>query len=374
MNSLRMNEGATGQYTTTILDSDSNPIPGASLASLKITLVDEQTKKNINARDGQNALNANHVTIDGSGNLVWEIQKEDSIIVQTRGRFESHVATFEWVTNAGDVGNDEVFLEVLNLGASIALAKVERIRRRLGGSRRMIELQDEDYYEAMQSALDLFNKYLFHQETQYIPKTAATQMVIRYGDDAVAPDVADPYMRSVWRVSFTRPEEAASSRDDPFTLTSQIQNGGYFGGYRSRRGVMAPAGRMGYGDVLFLKTQREVVERITSHEPDWEWDKSLRQLVLFMPSGPYDITIFKAYSHTFQTIPETYDADFLSAAEGYARLMLADQRGKFGQQQPGPTGPIGNDSAVQLERGNKLIDAVTERLRNLPLTNTIEFG
>lgn len=256
-----------------------------------------------------------------------------------------------------------------------------RLKARMGFSARVLEFsahassgEVDHLEEAIQQALDLFNKYLYRTVWAQIPETTETQMVVRFGEDAESPDETDPDLQAVVAVSFTRPAEISASQEDPFTLAARMQGGGYFGGYGGRMGHMAPSGRYGFGDILFYKMQREAVGRVTSNDPDWLWDAHQRLLTLYMPQGPYVITYQKAYPHTLSTLPVNYAADFLKAAEGYARCILADIRGKFGQQIPGPTGGTETDAATQLQRGEKLIDDVEQRLGQMPLVAGVEFG
>src|SRR5262245_61380196 len=67
----------------------------------------------INSRDEQNVLNANNVTIDSSGNLLWSIQPADLAIVGSDTQpYEIHVALFEWTWGSGQKGNKDYGLIV----------------------------------------------------------------------------------------------------------------------------------------------------------------------------------------------------------------------------------------------------------------------
>lgn len=249
----------------------------------------------------------------------------------------------------------------------------QRIKSRLGAGRRILEFSEQtssgefDHLsEAIQQALDLFNKYLFRVEPIFIEETSETNKTVDLsGDDELL---------SVVRVDFTKPSENLQQNEDVFTLAARMQGGGYYGGYGGRMGRMAPAGRYGFGDIAFWKQHDEAVNRITSNDPDWLWDEFNRTLVLAMPQGNYEITYWKAYPYTLANLPNNYVHDFLRAAEGYARIILAEIRGKFGQQIPGPTGGAVTDAAEMRSAGDQMIRQVEERLENLPLNAFPEFG
>lgn len=251
-----------------------------------------------------------------------------------------------------------------------------RIETRLGGGRRVLEFarttasgEYDSLSEAIQQALDLFNKYVFRTEFAFIAEADTS------GKTAMSIDFDDDELLRVVRVDFTKPSETTVNADDVFGLANRIQGGGYYlGGYGGRQGRMAPAGRYGFGDVAFWKQQKEAVGRQTSQEPDWLWDEHNRRLALYIPLGPYEITYEKAYPHTLASLPRNYEADFLKLTEGYARLILADIRGKFGGQIPGATGGVETDAQTQRDRGQQLVEQVEERLRQLPILAGIETG
>ena len=112
-----INELATGRYTAVLVGNDGvTPIPGGTLSSLTLTLYaikSDGTDAIINARNVQNVLNANNVTIDTGGNLVWLIQVGDTTMVENIP-YERHIAVFSWVWPGGS-GNHEVVLVVKQL-------------------------------------------------------------------------------------------------------------------------------------------------------------------------------------------------------------------------------------------------------------------
>ncbi len=119
---IRVTENSNRVITFSLLDSDGAPVPSASLTEATLTLFDWQTSGGgspavgiINARDGQNVLNANDVTIGATdGSVTWTMQPEDNVIVTERRQVERHRAMFHfaWATGLFDY---ELEIEVTNL-------------------------------------------------------------------------------------------------------------------------------------------------------------------------------------------------------------------------------------------------------------------
>ena len=114
-------EETTAIYGTTVQDEDGAGIAAASLTTLTLTLYnkDDTIKTIINTRDGQDVLNANNVTVDGSGVLEWTMQPNDNQIIGTSasvGGDEEHIALFQWTYSGGaKAGKHEVRILVKNL-------------------------------------------------------------------------------------------------------------------------------------------------------------------------------------------------------------------------------------------------------------------
>lgn len=107
-----VNEQTTFLYTCTLKDESGVVIPLSAVSSLTITLYDEDTGAIINSRDGQNALNANNVTLHStSGLLSWIAQPADNAIVtatRVAGSVEKHKVLFKWTWATSKKGNHEL--------------------------------------------------------------------------------------------------------------------------------------------------------------------------------------------------------------------------------------------------------------------------
>ena len=110
-----IDEKETGRYTATVVGSDGvTPLPGATLTTLTLTLYAiKQDGTDQVIRNHVNALNANNVTVDAAGLLVWLVQVTDTTMVEAIP-FERHIALFEWTWPTG-AGKHEVVLLVRNL-------------------------------------------------------------------------------------------------------------------------------------------------------------------------------------------------------------------------------------------------------------------
>ena len=112
-------EKTTPRYTAILTDDQLAPIPAASLLTLTLLLYVIKADGTISYIRGaagvpQNVLNANNVTVDTNGNLVWAIQTTDTTLVEALP-FERHIALWAWTT-ATITGRHELHLVVKNLG------------------------------------------------------------------------------------------------------------------------------------------------------------------------------------------------------------------------------------------------------------------
>lgn len=233
---------------------------------------------------------------------------------------------------------------------------IERLKSRLGGCAMCIELREDcgegavgHWDEIIRQALALVNTRYFLTRTDVLQEESAVQKMLDYGNDKD--------LLTIFRVDFLYPREVSSSEVyDPFRLIG--------------RTLVAGAELRLYpqlGHVWELLHHRGVVHRAYSTEPDWYWDRAERKLYLYMPGGPFDVMIYKAYPFTLETLPASFDFLFMKIAEGYARLTLAQIRGKYGDSIPGPSGPISVDASRQQEWGQRLIDEAQQQMGSVAI-------
>jgi len=96
-------ERTSPRIQATLLDDDDLPVPGSSVTTLTMTLYDVVEDSIINARDGQNILNANGCTLDEDGLFTWLVEHLDTVIVGATelNALEEHVALIEGTHTAG---------------------------------------------------------------------------------------------------------------------------------------------------------------------------------------------------------------------------------------------------------------------------------
>lgn len=89
-----LTEGTTPEISATLVDLAGVAVPGSVLDSLVLTYYQEYTQAIINARNAQNVLQANGVTVGADGKLVWGLSLADTVIVNDALETEPHIANF----------------------------------------------------------------------------------------------------------------------------------------------------------------------------------------------------------------------------------------------------------------------------------------
>lgn len=111
-------EQTTPRYTATLTDDAGNPIGAASLLSLLLSVYVILSDGTIfYIRNDQNALNANNVTLDNAGALVWAVQVADTTLAEAVP-FEKHWVLWQWTWTSGGTtrsGKKLLTLSVKNL-------------------------------------------------------------------------------------------------------------------------------------------------------------------------------------------------------------------------------------------------------------------
>lgn len=112
-------EKTTPDITGKIVDSAGQGIPVVDLDTLTLsiyTLKDEL----LVIRTNENVLNANGVTVDALGNMVWTLTAADTAIKDSALSTEIHVAVFEFTWDGGDRnGKMVIHYNVINLPKTI---------------------------------------------------------------------------------------------------------------------------------------------------------------------------------------------------------------------------------------------------------------
>ena len=107
------NERTSSRYTGQIVDEVGVGVPASLLVTLTLTLFDDDTGAIINSRNHQNVLNANGVSVDSVGMVVWIIDPLDVVVLSGR-EIESHTAVFAWTWSGSKAGNHSFQMAVAN--------------------------------------------------------------------------------------------------------------------------------------------------------------------------------------------------------------------------------------------------------------------
>lgn len=109
-------QSQSGSYKAQLVDENRVPISYATLTSLTLTLYDLRSSVIVNGRNAQNVLNANQVTMDVNGNIVWTWLPADMPLLVPTVQQEEHVALFvaKWTDSGGNArqANHEVHFYV----------------------------------------------------------------------------------------------------------------------------------------------------------------------------------------------------------------------------------------------------------------------
>lgn len=99
-----------------VLDENGDPIPSASITTLTLTLYNRITLAIINARNAQNVLNLNGVSVHATNGIAtWTMVPADNVIGDDTLAVEDHVALFEWTYAAGAKrGQHEALISIGN--------------------------------------------------------------------------------------------------------------------------------------------------------------------------------------------------------------------------------------------------------------------
>lgn len=110
-------EKSSAKITAQLQDEAGAGISSASLSALTLTLyVKGYPGSIVNARNKQNVLNINGVTVDTSGNLTYQMTPDDNAIINAGSLKEKHIALFEWTWSAGArAGRHEIEFTVANM-------------------------------------------------------------------------------------------------------------------------------------------------------------------------------------------------------------------------------------------------------------------
>ena len=92
-----IDEGESGEITSTLQDKLGNALNRNSISSLQITITDLRSNTVVNNRDAQNIFDANNGTVSTDGILTFELQPADTVNVGSpRGVLEERQVIIQW--------------------------------------------------------------------------------------------------------------------------------------------------------------------------------------------------------------------------------------------------------------------------------------
>jgi hypothetical protein len=114
-------EGSTKTYSVQLVDETGADLPSDVLLSLTLTYYDKDTLTVINARQDQDVLDGNDVTVSVDGLIEWNMQVEDTALVDSRKGLEAHIILLTWSWQSGietkiDRHEAQVTIEAVPLG------------------------------------------------------------------------------------------------------------------------------------------------------------------------------------------------------------------------------------------------------------------
>lgn len=121
--------------------------------------------------------------------------------------------------------------------------------------------------------------------------------------------------------------------------------------------------------------------RVTSQEPDWEWDQKTRMLRIspgsqdLLQSDLWIVSVSFYSSVGIQEVPENHHDVFLQYALGRAKVVLGEMREKFGGSIPGPGGGLTMNASALKTEGNEQLREMERRMENIGFAGVVpRFG
>jgi hypothetical protein len=112
--------GSTPLYTAQIVDSTGSGIPGSSLDTLTLSIVDTQTGTIINDCSQVDILNTNRGTVDGAGNLTITLEIDDTETSEASNLPQvQRSLVIDWTYNTGvSAGRHQANFQIVNLAGA----------------------------------------------------------------------------------------------------------------------------------------------------------------------------------------------------------------------------------------------------------------
>jgi len=224
-----------------------------------------------------------------------------------------------------------------------------RIYNELGGVGVDPELHVTQLDAALDRALELWNRYRPVKKAFPFTLPSSVTSVITFFADAERTNEwcwPNEYIRNVIDVEFADADQRILG-----------PRAGLMEGYYLRWGAEGPR--------LFFELQvaQGTYERLTGSRPSWHWDPLERKLWISTPSRDFKIMVTATRDRALHEVGYDQVEQFLKAATGKAKYMLARTLGALGDSIPGAGSPIQTDASMLRTEGQQEWKEVEEQLQ-----------
>ncbi len=221
----------------------------------------------------------------------------------------------------------------------------------LGGSGRVIELKPSDFQVAQDDALRQFSWYIKKTGHMMVENVMTTP-----GSDSTVPVTMPVGTTDVTQVSFLVPTVASNSVPNIYLIQ-------FYNSY----GNTGPR----ISDVYQMEQFRKSFNRTTGTQDWWHYNQSTGILLVYAPSGPYNVGISYLSTYTSPTdILSDYDNLFLRLMLVGVKKILGRIRSKFSGSVPGSVDNLTLDGSALLAEAAKEDDELQRQmisLRQIPI-------
>lgn len=246
----------------------------------------------------------------------------------------------------------------------------KRVASRLGGGGVAVELEDQDYEEAINDTLEVYNQARPRKLRQALPITTSQKRYVLRNADGTTNYGVDPNIAGVVHMEFIT-RRTQPSQVDPFDPFDTALAGVSLGSGSGET----------FGDIQQRLTYAEDAARIVDAEPEWEALWEGQEYVVYVDAvrshieASFEYSVYYGDDDAGLALIPLGDVNwFLRYATARSKIMLGRQRNKFG----GIANPDGSvdeiDGAALIDEGREDIRELEEELqrRRPPLGPIIE--
>lgn len=230
----------------------------------------------------------------------------------------------------------------------------KRIESRLGGGGVLVELVDQDYLEAIEDTIDIYNQARPRKLRQALPITTAQKRYVLRNADGTTNYGVDPNIAGIIHMEFIT-RRTQPSQVDPFDPFDTALAGVTLGSGSGET----------FGEIGQRLAYSEDASRVVDGEPDYEALWEGQEYVVYVDKvrdhieASFEYSIYYGYEDEQLALIPRGDVNWiLRYATARAKVLLGRQRNKFG-------GIANPDGSVDELEGSQLIDEGREEMREL---------